>query len=77
MKQQKTKSRFVICVRNEGCEDLVLRKVCQVMPDIAAARENHVRILDESGEDYLYPADFFMPVVLPRAVEHAVCASAA
>jgi hypothetical protein len=68
MKREQQRSRFVLCVRNEGSDDLEVRKVYQVMPDQTAARRGYVRIIDESGEDYLYPADYFVPVRLPAAV---------
>ena len=69
MKQPKKK--FAICVRNEGAEDLEISKVYRILPDARAAKDKYVRILDESGEDYLYPADYFIPVKLPREVERA------
>jgi len=75
MKQRKTEPRFVICVRNEGCEDLELSKVYQVLVDESAAQDGYIRVIDESGEDYLYPADYFVPIVLPRAAERALLAA--
>jgi hypothetical protein len=57
MKQQQ-KKQFAICVRNEGAEDLEVRKIYRILPDARAAKDKHVRVIDESGEDYLYPADF-------------------
>jgi len=63
MKRQK---QFAICVRNKGAEDLEVRKVYELLPDIRAAREGYLRVIDESGEDYLYPATFFVPIELPR-----------
>ena len=71
MKAEKSKSRFLLCVRNDGADDLELRKVYQVLPDPAAAREGYVRVVDESGEDYLYPADYFVPVRLPVVIARA------
>ena len=68
MKRQKPQSRFVMCVRNDGSGDLEPRKVYQVLPDRAAHREGHVRVVDESGEDYLYPAEYFVPLKLPAAI---------
>jgi hypothetical protein len=47
----------LLCVRNEGCEDLEPRRFYEQLPDSHAAAEGHVRVIDESGEDYLYPAD--------------------
>jgi len=49
-----------ICIRNEGAEDLEIRKIYQILPDARAAKDKHIRIIDESGEDYLYPAEFFI-----------------
>jgi hypothetical protein len=60
MKHQK--KQFAICVRNEGAEDLEIRKIYQVLPDARAAKDKHIRVIDESGEDYLYPADYFVPL---------------
>ena len=60
--------RFAICVRNKGTDDLEVRKVYEFLPDARAAKEGYVRVIDESGEDYLYPAAFFVPVELPRGV---------
>ena len=69
MSEAKTK-KFVLCVRNDQCEDLDLRKVYQVLPDRKASRDGYLRIVDESGEDYLYPESYFVPVSLsPQAQE--------
>ena len=70
------KKRFLLCVRNKGCEDLELRKLYEQLPDTRAAEEGYVRVVDESGEDYLYPADYFVAVELPREVERALAAGA-
>jgi hypothetical protein len=72
MRQQK--KQFAICVRNEGAEDLEVRKVYQIIPDARAAKDKHLRVVDESGEDYLYPADYFILLTLPREVERALSA---
>ena len=68
MKRVKSPPRFALCVRTHGSEDLEPRKVYQILPDRVADRDGYVRIVDESGEDYLYPADCFVPVRLPVAV---------
>jgi len=69
----KREGQFVICVSNKGyAASLELRKIYQVIPDKAASRLHQIRVIDESGEDYLYPQDFFVPVQLPQAVERAV-----
>lgn len=54
--------RFVVCLRNEGAEDLDVRKVYPVLPDEAAASDGFLRVVDESGQDYLYPAHLFAAV---------------
>ncbi|HEY3134730.1 MAG TPA: hypothetical protein VGL29_01650 [Blastocatellia bacterium] len=64
--------RFVVCIANEGCEDLELRKVYRALPDEAAAEDNYLRVIDESGEDYLYPADYFIEIKLPSAAAEKV-----
>jgi len=68
MKHPKLQSRFVICIRNEGSEDLEPRKVYQLLPDRAALREGYLRVIDESGEDYLYPAGYFVPLKVPVTI---------
>jgi hypothetical protein len=73
MKQHK--KQFAICVRNEGAEDLEIRRVYQILPDARAAKDGYVRVVDESGEDYLYPADYFVPVGLSREAERALSAA--
>jgi hypothetical protein len=60
--------RFVLCIRNEGADDLEPRKVYHVLRDPSAAREGYARVIDESGEDYLYPAEYFVPVKLPKTI---------
>jgi hypothetical protein len=50
--------------------------VYRVLPDEAAAEDGYVRVIDESGEDYLYPADYFVPIELPQAAEKALLSAA-
>jgi hypothetical protein len=64
--------KFVLCVRNEHCDDLELRKVYRVLPDKKAALEGYLRIVDESGEDYLYPESYFVSVRLSRRAQDAL-----
>jgi hypothetical protein len=69
MKTRKKSSSFVLCVKNRGNPaSLELRKIYRALPDSEGARHGLARVIDESGEDYLYPADFFIPIDLPRAV---------
>ena len=65
--------RFAICINNAGYEGtLELRKLYEALDDPAAASREHVRVIDESGEDYLYPASWFVALELPRKVEEAM-----
>jgi hypothetical protein len=65
--------RFVICLKNAGyLASLELRKLYEVLDDPGAERDDMIRVIDESGEDYLYPSDMFIQAPLPAAVEEAV-----
>ena len=75
MRVQKPISSFALCVHDDGSEDLEQRKAYQVLPDRAAAREGYVRIVDESGEDYLYPSELFVPLRLPSSIARRLMAS--
>ncbi len=75
-KSKATTPQFVVCVRNENCEDLEIRKIYQVLPDEAAAEDEYIRVIDESGEDYLYPASYFFPVELPQEAEKELLSAA-
>ena len=65
---------FGVCVRNDGCEDLQIRKLYQILPDATAGKNGLLRVIDDSGEDYLYPAANFIPVALPSSVEQTLAA---
>ena len=75
MKRGRAKPSFVLCIRNDGCDDLELRKVYQRLPDPSASKEGYLRVVDESGEDYLYPAGYFVPIKLPEAAAGTLCAA--
>ena len=64
----KKRVAFAICVANAGYDDLDVWKVYQVLPDAKAAGVGCIRVIDESGEDYLYPADRFVAVDFPRDI---------
>ena len=64
---------FAVCVKNRHYPaSLEIRKLYRIIADRSAARLGMVRVVDESGEDYLYPADYFVPVKLPESVVRAV-----
>jgi hypothetical protein len=68
-----THSRFVICIKNSGyLASLELRKLYEVLEDPVAEKDDMIRVVDESGEDYLYPNDMFVAAPLPAAIEDAV-----
>jgi hypothetical protein len=61
--------RFAVCVRNDGYEaSLERNKIYTVVPDAEAERDGDLRIVDESGEDYLFSADRFIAIEVPPAV---------
>jgi hypothetical protein len=66
-------SHFAVCVKNSGNEaSLELRKLYEVIPDPDAEVDGMIRVIDESGEDYLFPVTYFIVAPLPAAVEQAV-----
>ena len=72
-----TQPKFVICIENSAYPaSLEKRKIYEVVPDVDAAQSEHIRVIDESGEDYLYPATCFVDAHLPKAVEAAVVKAA-
>jgi len=72
MIQPRSDSRFALCVENKDCEDLEKRKIYAVVPNEDAEKEGYFRVIDESGEDYLYPASYFILVELPIEAQEAL-----
>ncbi len=71
------KTSLLVCVRNDGYSAaLERRKIYRALSDPKAAKHDQVRVIDESGEDYLYPAAFFVPIDLPSTARRAVLAAA-
>jgi len=71
------KRELLICLSNAGYEaSLELRKLYVALPDAAAGKRGFRRVIDESGEDYLYPDALFVPAQLPAAVRRAVLQTA-
>ncbi len=69
--------RLVICVSNKGYEaSLERRKIYITLPDARAEKLGQIRVVDESGEDYLYAKDAFLPVSLPQSIRRAVLLAA-
>ncbi len=74
MKRRKSPAtHFVVCIDNRDYPaSLELHKIYRVLPDEDAAEDGDIRVVDESGEDYLYPADRFAEVELPQAVRRSL-----
>lgn len=69
------RSKFAICIDNSGYEDdLLPRTIYRVLRDVSAEKSNYLRIIDETGEDYLYPAARFILLPLPRQTEQQLVA---
>ena len=65
--------RFAICIKNDGYEaSLQFRKVYDVLEDLDAESHGLVRVVDESGEDYLFPESFFVPIELPSPISSQI-----
>jgi hypothetical protein len=72
------KRHFMICVNNRGYEaSLEVRKIYEVINDKAAEKHRQLRVIDESGEDYLFPDDYFAPVRLPSVTKEKLELTAA
>ena len=69
IRHQNLTPQFAICIHTNAPDLLTPRMVYQVSPDESAARSNYVRVIDNEGEDYLYPADYFVFIDLPQATK--------
>jgi hypothetical protein len=74
MTRKKTVSaHFAVCMKNTGYpSSLELHKIYRVFPDEDAAKDGDIRVVDESGEDYLYPAKWFAELKLPQEVQESL-----
>lgn len=73
----KSANRFGVCVNNANYpSSLELHKIYRILPDDDAAADGDLRVIDESGEDYLYPATYFVLIQLPRALEDSLLRAA-
>jgi hypothetical protein len=69
-------AEFALCVANAGYDDLEVWKVYRTLPDPKASEVGCLRVIDESGEDYLYPADRFVQVAFPEDIRKRLLALA-
>ena len=74
MTRKKTDSpHFAVCMKNTGYPaSLELHKIYRVIPDEDAAEDGDIRVVDESGEDYLYPAKWFAELRLPQEIQESL-----
>lgn len=68
----KPKRQLAICIRSEDPELLTPRRIYEVLPDESAAKSRYIRVIDNEGEDYLYPAAHFVFMEFPPAVKQAL-----
>ena len=68
--------KFAVCIQSDDPDLLTPRMIYQVLPDEDAAKSNYVRVVDNEGEDYLYPAEYFMFLDLPHEIERALSQAA-
>jgi hypothetical protein len=72
-KTKETPPKFVVCINNDDYPaSLELHKIYRVVADEDAAADGDIRIIDESGEDYVYPASYFAPIKVPASVEESL-----
>jgi hypothetical protein len=72
MIEPRQSEQFALCIENRDCPDLEKRKIYVALRDDDAGKEGYLRVIDESGEDYLYPASYFILVDLPVEAQDAL-----
>ena len=77
MTQLKNGKKIMLCINTSEYEDLELGKVYRILPDPSATKAGFLRVIDESGEDYMYPANLFAPIELPQSAKRALLAAMA
>ena len=75
MAKKPSRPAFAVCVANEGCDDLQVWKLYRVLPDTEGDAEGYLRVVDDSGEDSLYPGCRFVVVEFPAAIERKLLAA--
>jgi hypothetical protein len=72
MNRQNPTPHFAICINSDDPDLLTPRSIYEILPDESASKSNYVRVIDNEGEDYLYPADHFVFVEFPQAVQRTL-----
>jgi hypothetical protein len=75
-KNRNSALKFAVCIQSDDADLLTPRMIYQILPDESAAKSNYVRVLDNEGEDYLYPAKYFIFLDLPAEIERALSRAA-
>ena len=68
-KNHNGQTKFAVCITSDDTDLLTPRRIYQVLPDDKAAKSNYIRVIDNEGEDYLYPAKYFLSIELSRKIE--------
>jgi hypothetical protein len=75
-RREKTATKFAVCIQSDDADLLTPRMIYQVLPDEIAAKSNYIRVVDNEGEDYIYPAEYFIFLDLPQEIERALLRAA-
>jgi len=75
-KKNNQETKFAVCISSDDPDLLTPRRIYQVLPDESAAKSNYIRVVDNEGEDYLYPAKYFLAIELPPKIEQAMMKAA-
>ena len=75
-KRRNSALKFAVCIQSDDADLLTPRMIYQIVPDESAAKSDYVRVIDNEGEGYLYPAKYFMFLDLPDEIERALSAAA-
>ena len=75
-KQRNSALKFAVCIQSDDADLLTPRMIYQILPDESAAKSEYVRVIDNEGEDYLYPAKYFIFLDLPQEIERALSEAA-
>ena len=67
-----SRPRYVVCIDPGAHDDLQARRIYRVLSDPSASKSNYIRVIDDSGEDYLYPKRLFLPLHLSSAVREVI-----
>lgn len=70
--RKKTTSQFAICINTDDTDLLTLRRIYRILSDESAERSDYIRVIDNEGEDYLYPSEYFIFVDFPPTIKRAL-----